>query len=204
MKIPAPPVIWPSLCTPQEEIESIKNLQAQLIGITFSVEAWSAALALYNLTKHPPSSVSGPISSRWRFVACNECILELYHLRARLEKIQSVALRSCPSVRSRVDSGKVRSARKMLDDYFPDIEFLRHATAHRGENEAYPGIHAPDGRYALAGFRESDRFSTPFKGKMCHIDIADRSLQKIIEVVSEFFDAFRAAAIYLENQGHLE
>ena len=202
--MPRSPLLWPSVVTPGDEVDAIKTVNAHLIGLEYSVLAWEAALMLYKTAKQPPSSVSRSVASRWRFIACNECVLELYHLRARLEKIQSVLLRSCPSLRSLLKASKMRSARKMLDDYFPDVEALRHATAHKGENEAHPEVHAPDGKHALTGFREPDRFSAPYEGQLYYLDITDQSLQRIIEVVTEFFGAFQTAATELEKQGHLE
>jgi len=98
----------------------------------------------------------------------------------------------------------LRSARKQLDEYFPDIEALRHATAHVGENESHPEIHAPDGQYALTGFRESDRFSAPYEGRLRYLDITDKSLQRIAQAVGEFFQGFEAAAMELEREGHVE
>lgn len=198
------PLLWPSVATPGEEVEAVKIVNAHLVGLEYSVLAWEAALMLYKTAKNPPSSISRSVAGRWRFIACNECVFELYHLRSRLEKIQSVLLRACPSLRSLLNASKMRGARKMLDDYFPDIEALRHVTAHKGENEAHPEVHAPDGRYALSGFREPDRFSAPYEGKLCYLDITDQSLQRVTEVVAEFFEAFRVAAIELEKQGHLE
>jgi len=202
--MPRSPLLWPSVATPGEEVAAIKTVYAHLAGLEYSVLAWEAALMLYKTAKHPPPSISRSVASRWRFIACNECVLELYHLRARLEKIQSVLLRTCPSLRSLLNASKMRSARKMLDDYFPDIELLRHATAHKGENEAHPEVHAPDGKYALTGFREPDRFGVPYEGQLHYLDITDQSLQRIIEVVREFFGAFQVAATELEKQGHLE
>ncbi|MDO8767817.1 MAG: hypothetical protein Q7K57_03780 [Burkholderiaceae bacterium] len=201
--IPAP-LLWPSRATPSDEQTGIKDLYAHLTGLEYSAQAWEAALVLYETAKRPPPSVSRDVASRWRFIACNECVLELYHLRARLERIQSVQLRKCPSIRAWIDVSKLRSARKKLDDYFPDIEHLRHATAHRGENEAHPEIHAPDGQYALTGFREPDVYSAPYEGKLRQLAITQQSLQLIIEVVAEFFDAFEVAATGLENLGHIE
>ena len=198
------PVLWPSVLTPAEEVVPIKDLYAHLTGLKFSVEAWDAALQLYLTSKDPPSQISRATANRWRWVACHECVLELYHLRARLEKIQSVRLRNCPSVRAMVDMPKIKRARKRLDDYFPDIEALRHATAHKGENEAHPEVHAPDGLYALTGFREPDRFSAPYQGTLRYLDITDQSLQNIVDVVTEFLDAFEETAVELEKQGHLE
>lgn len=204
LKMPRPSLLWPSVLTPAGETAAVKDLYAHLAGLQHSVEAWEAALLLYLTAKNPPPSISRPVANRWRFVACNECALELYHLRARLEKIQSVKLRNCPSLRTWIDRSKLRSARKRLDEYFPDIEALRHATAHKGENEAHPEVHAPDGQYALSGFREPDRFSAPYQGQLRYLDITHESLKRITEVVTEFFGAFELAARELENQGHLE
>lgn len=125
-------------------------------------------------------------------------------MRCRLEKIQSVQLRKCPSVRSLVDVATLRAVRKRLDEYFPDIEDLRHATAHRGENEAHPEKHAPDGQYALTRLHEHDKYCAPYRGVMCSLDITNGSLERVSEVVSEFLGAFNVAAAELEHQGHLE
>ena len=198
------PLLWPSVTTPPEEVESIQNLYAHLTGLGYSVEAWDAALQLYETTKAPPSTISSAVAGRWRWIACHECVLELYHLRARLEKIQSVRLRDCPSLRATINHLRLRAARKQLDEYFPDIEALRHAIAHKGENEAHPEHHAPDGLYALTGFREPDRFSTPHFGKLRYLEITSHSLQRIEEVVIDFLAGFDAAAAELERQGHIE
>jgi hypothetical protein len=202
--MPRVPLLWPSIATPAEEVAAIKNLYAALTGLEYSVEAWEAALLLYKTSKQPPPSISRSVAGRWRFIACHECILELYHLRARFEKIRSVRLRACPSLRPFLDPSTMRSATKRLDEYFPDIEALRHATAHKGENEAHPEAHAPDGQYALSGFREPDRFSAPYDRTLRYLDITDLSLERINEVVAEFLGAFAAAAAELEKQGHLE
>jgi hypothetical protein len=198
------PLLWPSTATPKDEVASIRYLNAHLHGLESSVAAWEAALLLYKLAINPPPEIVRSVASKWRFIACNECILELYHLRARLEKIRSVRLRDCPSLRELVDMQRAKSASKRLDEYFPGIGPLRHATAHQGENEAHPEKHATDGLYALRGFKEKDRFSAPHEGKLYSLDITDESLDQIREVVVEFLNAFRTAAATLESQGHLD
>lgn len=198
------PLIWPSVRTPAAEIAAVKDLHAHLTGLAYSVQAWEAALLLYETGKLPPPSISRAVASRWRFIACNECVLELYHLRARLERIQSVLLGACPSTRVFIEAAKLKSARKRLDDYFPHIEALRHATAHKGENEAFPKAHAPDGEFSLTGFREPDRYSLHYKGELRFLDITPQTLQKIGEVVQEFLSAFEPVMIELEKQGHIE
>lgn len=197
-------LIWPSSLTPQAEVAAIRDLHAHLIGLQYSVKAWQAGLLLYQTAKHPPASIPKEVASRWRFVACNECVLELYHLRSRLEKIQSVQLRRCPSLLASIDVQRLRNARKRLDEYFPDIEALRHAIAHKGENDAHPEFHAPDGQFALSGFREPDVFSAPYKGELYRLSITEQSLQRINDVVSEFSAGFISAAGKLEHEGYLE
>lgn len=199
------PLLWPSILTPADEIAEIKYLYALLTGVEYSVKGWDAALALYRTSLSPPTSISNDVASRWRWIACNECILELYHLRSRMEKIQAVQLRKCPSLLPWIDSAVTRGARKRLDDYFPDIEALRHATAHKGENEVNSDVHVPEGQqFALTGFREPHRYSTPYLGKMRSLDITDESLRKVVEVVDSYLSGFESAAKELERQGHLE
>jgi hypothetical protein len=198
------PLLWPSGLTPPTEIEPIKTLSAHVSALPSSVDAWDASLRLYLLSKSPPPGIPKEVASRWRWLACNECIYELYHLRARLGKIQSVLLKACPSLLDGIDSSALRSSRKRLDDTFPGIAKLRHATAHKGENEAHPEVHAPDGRFALAGFREPDRYSAPYEGKLYALDITVQSLHTIESVVGEYLDGFRSAASALEAQGHLD
>ena len=198
------PLLWPSVITPSDEVAAIKDLYAHLTGLQYSVEAWEAGLILYRTSLNATSSISSAVARRWRFIACNECVLELFHLRARLEKIQSVKLRACPSLRPLIDTSLLRTARKRLDEYFPDIVALRHSVAHMGENEAHAEVHAPDGQYVLTGFRESDRLSTPYQGRLRHLDITEQSLQRILEVVTDYFAAFDFAAKKLEHEGHLE
>ena len=198
------PLLWPSAKTPQPEVAAIKDLNAHLIGLEYSAKAWEAGLLLYETAKQPPASISRDVASRWRFIACNECVLELYHLRARLAKIQSVQLRKCPSLLAWVDMTKVRGARKRLDDNFPGIEALRHATAHKGENEAHPEVHAPDGQFALTGLREPDVFSALYEGKLYRLAITGQTLEQIDQVLQEFLAGFARAAAELEMQGHLD
>ena len=198
------PLLWPSSQTPAVETEAIKRLYAHLSGLAYSIHAWEAALLLYQTALNPPSSISREVASRWRFVAANECIWELYHLRARLEKVQSVVLRDCPSIVPLVDRALLRRSRKQLDEYFPDIEALRHATAHKGEIEAHPEAHASNGLYAPVGFREPNRFSAPYEGQLRYLDITNESLEKVVNVVAAYVGAFAPATTALEEQGHLE
>lgn len=63
------PLLWPSVDTPAKEVAAIKDLYAHLVGLKYSVEAWEAALLLYQIAQRPPTSISRAVASRWRFVA---------------------------------------------------------------------------------------------------------------------------------------
>jgi hypothetical protein len=202
--IPAPPVIWPSVLTPPGEIEGVKGLYAMLMAVQGPVEAWVAALALYATSRSPPASVPRPIARHWRFMAANECVMELYHLRERMKKVRSVSIRACPSLIPLIDRSRTWAPIKALDDAFPGIEGLRHAAAHKGQNDAHPEQHRPAGvRWALSGFRSGDTYSAPHERAMYSLDISAASLAIIRDAVGEFFAAYDDAAAELERQGHL-
>lgn len=198
------PVLWPSTLTPSDEVAAIKELYAQLCGVKFNVQAWASALRLYEFSKLTPASVDRADARQWRFLATHECVLQLHHLRERLERIPAFFLRRCLSLSSHIDAQKVRAARKKLDEYFPDIDMLRHAIAHAGEIETSPKGQAPEQQFVLTGFLDPDVFSAPYKGGVRRLEISAASLARIEEVVTIFLSAFSGAASTLQAQGHLE
>jgi hypothetical protein len=199
-----PPPLYPSVETPANEIAAVKDLSANLWGVAYNVEAWAAALHLYEFATQRPTGVSAEDSRRWRFIAANECVHQLHHLRVRLEKIKGHKVRACPSLASNIEVKKLRRATRLLDEYFPDIDQLRHAVAHAGANDVLPADHAPEHGYLLVGFREKDRYTAPYQGADRNLEITAETLSRIEEVASEFLDAFESAAKLLERQGHLE
>ncbi|UUZ72251.1 hypothetical protein LP415_28005 [Polaromonas sp. P1(28)-8] len=192
------------MATPTTEFDAIKDLYAHLAGLKYSVEAWDAGLQLYKLALRPPSKVSRDVASKWRFVAAGECVLELHHLKKRIEKIRGVKVKKCPSLSASIDTEKLRQSAKLFDDYFPNIRELRDAMAHAGEFDAHPEVHAPDGMFALKGFREPHVFSAPFKRQLYQLPLTDSTLSRMVEVVEGIFHAFVPASKLLESQGHVE
>lgn len=199
-----PPLVWPSVATPHAEREAVKDLYAHLTALKYNIEAWDAGLQLYKLALKAPAQVRRDIALRWRFVAANECVFQLHHLKKRIEKIRGVKVKKCPSLSTLIDTRRLRQSAKLLNDYFPKINELRDAIAHAGEFDAHPEDHASDGVFALKGFREGHTFSAPFKKKLYHLDITDETLNRMIEVVDTFFEGFVLTAQTLEAEGHLE
>lgn len=197
------PLLWPSVLTPKSETVAIKDLHANLCGIADNVNAWSAALELYEFAKKAPNSVNKDTARQWKFIASHECVMQLHHLRERLENIKGFKVRSCQSLKSSINASQMRNATRLLDVYFPHIDKLRHAIAHSGANETNSKEHAPDGQFGLVGFRELDRFSAPYQGALWQLDITIESLNKINEVVAEFLGAFIKSSQMLELEGHL-
>jgi hypothetical protein len=200
----SPPLLWPSVSTPTTEFDAIKDLYAHLTGLKYSVEAWEAGLQLYKLAIRPPVEVKPDVASQWRFIAAGECVLELNHLKKRIEKIRGVKVKKCPSLNASIDTEKLRQSAKLFDEYFPNIRELRDAMAHAGEFDAYPEMHAPDGMFALKGFREPHVFSAPFKRQLYRLALTDSTLSQMVEVVEGIFHAFIPASELLESQGHVD
>lgn len=198
------PVLWPSRLTPANEIGAVKDLYANLAGVQCNVEAWSAALQLYQFTESRPIGLPREAVRSWKFLAANECVMQLYHFKERIQKVKGFKIRECPSLSGTIEHAKLRQASKSLDDYFPHIEKLRDAVAHTASVDTNPRKHAPDGEFALVGFREDHRFSSPYQGKIYHLDLTLASLRRIEEVAEVFLSAFIPVASKLEQEGHLE
>ena len=197
------PLLWPSVLTPKSETAAIKDLYANLCGIAYNVNAWSAALELYEFAKKAPNSVNKDTARQWKFIASHECVMQLHHLRERFANIKGFKVHPCQSLKSSINASQMRNATRLLDVYFPHIDKLRHAIAHSGANETNSKEHAPDGQFGLVGFRELDRFSAPYQGALWQLDLTIESLNKINEVVAEFFGAFIKSSQMLELEGHL-
>jgi hypothetical protein len=199
-----PPLLWPSVQTPAAEIAAVKDLHANLYGVAYNIEAWAAALHLYEFTKHSTTGVAAADARRWKFLASNECVHQLHHLRERLEKIKGHKVRACASLLPNIDTKSLRAATRLLDEYFPDIDQLRNAIAHAGANDTLPEEHAPEHGFLLVGFREQDRYTAPYQGIDRHLSITTSSLELIREVASQFLGAFEPAARILKTEGHIE
>ena len=199
-----PPLLWPSVRTPSAEVAAVKDLHANLFGVAYNVEAWDAALRLYQFAKQPTTGVRAADARRWKFIASDECVHQLHHLRERLQRIKGHKVRACPSIIASIETSPLRAATTLLDEYFPDIDQLRHAIAHAGANSVLPEEHAPEHGYLLIGFTGEDRYTAPYKGVERHLEITNRSLERIREVAAAFLASFEPAAKLLEEQGHLD
>lgn len=198
------PILWPSRHTPAGEVDAVKDLHANITGVHNNVEAWAAALKLYQYAESNPAGVPGVDASSWRFLAANECVMQLYHLKERIQMVKGFKIRECPSLSETIDHAKLRHAAKALAEFFPHIDKLRDAVAHTASIDTNPKKHAPHNEFALVGFREKHRFSSPYQGNVYHLDLTAESLKRIEEVAEIFLSAFVQAAAKLEQEGHLE
>jgi hypothetical protein len=86
----------------------------------------------YHATQHSLISDVRDIARPWVFVAGRDGAMSIYHFAKSMEGMMAF-LGQCPTVLDKVDRTKLRSARKMLRELFPDFEAVRHAVAHAGE-----------------------------------------------------------------------
>jgi hypothetical protein len=198
------PEIWPSHETPDPEVESLKDLYANLSAVRYNVEAWGSALELFRFSKQKPLLVSSELARGWSFIAAHECVHQLHHLRVRLEQIKGYKVRACPSLKPDIDTKALRLSTRKLDEYFPHIDPMRNAIAHSGAHEVKPEEHAPPSGWLLTRLDDSGRFSTYYQGSERFIDISQESLARILEVATTFLEGFRQAAQILQKQGYAD
>lgn len=199
-----PPEIWPSVRTPPAEVEPLKDLYANLWGVHYNVEAWRSALQLFQFCKGKPHGVASAVARSWGFIAANDCVHQLHHLRERLALIKGHKIRVCPSLSTEIDTQLLRVATRKLDEYFPDIDAMRHAVAHSGANDVVPQNHAPPNGWLLTRLDDSGRYSTHYQERERSLEITGESLRRIEEVAAQFLSGFAKAAQTLAQQGYTD
>src|SRR5688500_16273669 len=140
------------------ESDAVEFIAAMLWGLKFNVEAWDAALKLYQFAKHPPESVKRDLARKWKFIAIHECVMQLSYLQERLWLIRHQKLPACRGLYDHVDKQRLSDAENIFETYFPEMKLLRHAIAHMSTVDSVPKQHAPDGKYALFRIGDDDRF----------------------------------------------
>lgn len=194
-----PPLIWPPRGLSKEETAAIKWLSATMYGLLGSVEAWEAALELFQYGKSRPPQIKSDIARRWQWIAIHECVMQVSFLREQMDIIRGRLVKTSPLVHRHLDKAALRSSFKLFDEYFPDYREIRHAIAHSGEVSLNPERHSADGSiYAITKISSIDRLELEYKGRSLTMDITRATLTKIEAVVSTFWDAFAPAARELE------
>jgi hypothetical protein len=199
-----PPVIWPSGETPPDEIEPLKDLYANLWGVYYNVEAWGSSLELLVFSRQKHQGIAADLLRRWSFIAANECVHQLHHLRERLALIKGHKVRACPSLMGSVDTKALRTATRKLDEFFPHIDAMRHAIAHSGANDVRPEKHASESGWLMTQLDDNGRYSTYYEGRERSIEINGESLGKLESVAATFLGGFIEAARTLELQGYAD
>ncbi len=111
------------------EAEAVRDLDANLHGVMFNVEAWNAALELYRFAMSKPTNVDKHLARKWIFIASHECVMQLSYLQERLKVIRGHKINLCVTIKGDIDFKLLRDSKKLFDGYFPEIEELRHAVA---------------------------------------------------------------------------
>jgi hypothetical protein len=198
------PTIWVPSVFPGTDSENIRFLGAVLHALKFDVEAWAAALELYKFAKLRKSdlelsSIDRDLARKWQWIAIHECVMQMYYLRERMRIVRGEKLKACPSMAQHVDNETSRTAIKLLDAHFPDIDKLRDAIAHSSGRDSRPHLHAPDGELAPTRISTDDKLEVPYKGRVIYLDIGEKTLQELVLVVKMFLSAFEPAEKALER-----
>lgn len=198
------PLLWPSVCTPSDEIEAIKALTANLNGIEANFRAVETAFRLYWFCKIPSPHVARSDLEGWRYIAAHACTFEMNNLGRRLRDVAGKRTQSLPSIRHLIDWGAIRESKKSFERLLPDAEAIRNSVAHFAENDVDPNDHVVLGQCYLGGFHEPDVFSAPYRKRLRSIHLTNNTIANLRDVVSAYLAAFRMAAAELDQQGSLD
>jgi hypothetical protein len=100
----------------EDEADAVLDLNANLHGVAFNVEAWSAALELYKFSRSRPDNVDRNLARKWRFIAADQCVMQLYYLRERLKVIKPQD-QGCKTIADVIDfrySKLIKESRRLL------------------------------------------------------------------------------------------
>lgn len=199
------PDLWPPVGLSAEEQLATHTLWNSVYACRFFVESWSAALALHMYARRLIPDVPRALANKWKFTAAHECVMQIAFLGEHLEIIRADRLRPCKTVLAHLDRSAMKKSSKLFSVYFPNITPLRNAIAHQGYVGASPEKHKPKHEtYALVGFRENDeRYEAIYEGQRYHLDINGQTLEKLAEIVTIFWSAFRPVEQAFDRMGRL-
>jgi hypothetical protein len=198
---------------PENEKRAVGDAGSALHIIAMTAATWASALDLYKFASSKPAGIAEANARTWRFIAAREGAMQLFHLADQLHDYASMHLRDCPTMAKFVDKQMLKNAIKLLEARFPNIEAMRDSVAHWGERVSRPRTHEAgdfeidgqiratgEGRIFAGGSLIGDKYVVTARGIVLELEITDETLNKIVGIVSMFFDAF--AGVIAESEKH--
>jgi hypothetical protein len=198
---------------PDNEKEPTRTLEQTLWSLHWYCDSFADAIHLsdfcqQNLEKAKTESVDKRLLMRWRSwrrLAGRDGAMTIFHFGKSIEGAGKT-LGACPTVLRGLDKSKLRSAKKMFADLFPNYEVIRHAIAHEGELWSTPTkmekniVNKPENMGSLSGLgidtliiRGSfikDYFTSTIGGRVYSYDLSRATLANLEHVKFEFYSAF--------------
>lgn len=215
---------WPDLganALPQSERPAANEIQQSLHALSGYTDDFGATLRLFDESLHAyalatVTKTTNDGQARMH-IAARDGAMTIFNFARTVEGIHGKnAFTNCPTLSTYVDREQLRSARKLLNQSFPDFVPIRHSVAHAAElreetekhhAEAVVGDIFPTLRgtplanirtkMMLRGALQDRNFICTFEGKVRTYEVSANTFSALKKIKEQVFAAFaRSPATY--------
>ncbi len=158
----------------------------------------------------------------WQYVACRDAVMNIFNFRNEMLAANDLANKQ-PVIAPLLTRDLLKASHRKFDEYFPEYVGIRHAVGHSGELaksiESFEensfagtydqnGIQIPDtSNLMISNTISGITYICTFEGKVVHCEVSQTTANKLLEVKTIFYSAFRAVPRVLtlpEGQGQTD
>jgi hypothetical protein len=204
--------IFDTRLLPEAERSVARIIEANLMRMNDYVKNFHAAIDLFESCAQQIKSCIDAKKydtldkwTSWQFIAARDGAMTIYHFGKAMSGTKS-SLRLSPTLKSSVNSAKLKSAGRLFTDYFPEQESVRNAVAHSGElanttesltTNAFDGSYKSDfldianaSDFMIQDSLQGRLFTTSYRGKIITYEIGYLNLIRLNGVKEDFYSAF--------------
>lgn len=199
------PDLWPPVGLSKEADGQVRWLNAAVSALRYHPETFAAALELYRFSRSKPPNVKSELAWDWQWFAINEAAMRIWFLRDAVDILHRKAIPACSTVASLVDNSAMDHAISLFDTHFPEFKKMRNAIAHApGLEWAQTKVAPKDGLYAGPQLKDGDRFELVNDGIRYSMDMNNRTLELLTEVLVTYWSAFKPVERAFDERGRSE
>ena len=194
--------------TDEAEQENTMLLVYNLFQLNSYVNEYAATIALHNYiqTLRSQAHISIPKNTKdhtekmylfnvWDQMCGREAAMIVFHFGKSISAISSL-LNKTPTIQKKINHDNIRSARKMLQQEFPNYELARHSAGHRAEAIASletVKLHAFDHGHMkqhISGNIKGNSYVATFRGNELEIEMIETKRKALGEITNKIYSAF--------------
>ncbi len=199
------PDLWPPIGLSSETESEIKTLNAAVIALRYHVEAFAASLELYRFSRSKPANVDRQLAWDWQWIAIHEAAMRIWFLRDAMNIVRRKWVPQCADIAEHTDNAAMESALRLFDAHFPNFHKKRNAIAHApGVELANLKAWMKEDVWAISKLNDDDSFELVNDGVRYSMDMTGATLDKLTEILTAFWLAFRPVEAAFDARGRSE